>query len=208
MFYHRGEENPKVRYFPEARPFPDILTSIEPLSQNEIETLISIWRMQKEIRCGLTLLEEDQPDIIMLDGSVLPVLDNREFKQSEFLMQQYLNLKALYRKLYTNCQRNRTALCGVVKDSRSAILTSKLAAILPHLSRLKGFEQLIEIDYRPIVRQLRDTDLLFQVLDTNERTFEFLLTDFNDDTDKDLPTPLNEFLSSSFFNCSSSNCLM
>jgi hypothetical protein len=187
LFYHRKDDNPMVRYFPEEQPFPDILTSIEPLSQNELETLISIWRMQKEIRCGLSLLEEDQPDIIMLDGSVLPVLDSREVKQSEFLLQQYLNLKALYRKLYSKCQRNRIALCGIVKDSRSAILTNKLAAILPHLSKLKGFEQLIEIDYRPIIRQLRDTDLLFQVLDTNERTFEFLLTKFNDETDKNLP---------------------
>ena len=52
---------------------------------------------------------------------------------------------------------------------------------------LTKFSKLVEIDYRPIVKQLRDTDLLYQVLDTNERTFEFLLTNFNDESDKDLP---------------------
>ena len=72
--YHRKDNKPLVRYIPEEQPFPDILTSIEPLSQNEIESLISIWRMQKEIKCGIDLLEEDHPDIIILDGSVLPVI--------------------------------------------------------------------------------------------------------------------------------------
>ncbi len=187
LFYHRKDSKPLVRYIPEEQPFPDILTSIEPLSQNEIESLISIWRMQKEIRCGIDLLEEDHPDIIILDGSVLPVIDLRQISQSEFLVSQYKKLKAQYRRLYTLCQKNRTALCGVVKDSRSAILTKKLSAILPHLSKLPEFSKLVEIDYRPIVKQLRDTDLLYQVLDTNERTFEFLLSNFNDESDKDLP---------------------
>jgi len=187
LFLHQKESRPVVRYFPEEQPFPDILTSIEPLSINEIDTLISIWRMQKEIRCGISLIEEDQPDLIILDGSVLPVVEFRQVMQSEFLSNQYKNLKTLYRKLYSLCQKNRTALCGIVKDSRSAILTSKLSALLPHLSKLQGFERLLEIDYRMIVKQLRDTDLLYQVLDTNERTFEFLLSNFTDDTDKDLP---------------------
>ena len=187
LFLHQKEERPVVKYLPEEQPFPDILTSIEPLSQNEIDSLISIWRMQKEIRCGISLIEEDHPDIIMLDGSVLPVIDYKQISQSEFLANQFRKLKALYRRLYTLCQKKRTALCGIVKDSRSAILTNKLSALLPHLSKIPEFKNLLSIDYRPIVRQLRDTDLLYQVLDPNERTFEFLLTNFNDESDKDLP---------------------
>ncbi|MHA1198125.1 MAG: DNA double-strand break repair nuclease NurA [Candidatus Heimdallarchaeaceae archaeon] len=187
LFFHRKEANPIVKYFPEEQPFPDILTSIEPLSQNEIESLISIWRMQKEIRCGISLMEDDLPDIIMLDGSVLPVVDIRQVNQSEFLLNQYRKLKALYRRLYTLCQKNRTALCGIVKDSRSAVLTSKLSGLLPHLSKVPEFQKLLNIDYRPIIRQLRDTDLLYHVLDINERTFEFFLSNFNDESDKDLP---------------------
>ena len=186
LFYHQKDDKPQVRYFPEEHPFPDILTSIEPLSQNEIDTLISIWRMQKEIRCGITLLEEDKPDIIMLDGSVLPFIDYKQVNQSEFLLSQYRNLKTLYRRLYSLCEKNRTALCGIVKDSRSAILTNKLSALLPHLGKMPEFDQLIKIDYRPIVKQLRDTDLLYQVLDVDERTFEFFLSKFNDDTDQEL----------------------
>ncbi len=187
LFFHQKDNKPVVRYFPEEQPFPDIVTSIEPLSINDIDTLISIWRMQKEIRCGISLIEEDQPDLIILDGSVLPVVEYRYVFQSEFLSNQYKNLKALYRRLYTLCQKNRTSLCGIVKDSRSAILTNKLSALLPHLSKMPEFEKLLEIDYRTIVKQLRDTDLLYQVLDSGERTFEFLLTAFNDESDKNLP---------------------
>jgi hypothetical protein len=186
LFLHQKDDKPQVRYFPEEQPFPDILTSIEPLSQNEIDTLISIWRMQKEIRCGISLVEEDMPDIIMLDGSVLPFVDYKQVNQSEFLLSQYRNLKTLYRRLYSLCEKNRIALCGIVKDSRSAILTNKLAALLPHLGKMPEFELLLKIDYRPIVKQLRDTDLLYQVLDVDERTFEFFLSNFNDDTDQDL----------------------
>ncbi|MHA1667676.1 MAG: DNA double-strand break repair nuclease NurA [Candidatus Heimdallarchaeaceae archaeon] len=186
LFFYRGTLKPLVRYFPEEQPFPDILTSIEPLSQNDIEALISIWRMQKEVRCGISLIEQDRPDIIMLDGSVLPVIDYKQILQSQFLSVQYRNLKALYRKLYTLCRKNRIALCGVVKDSRSAILTSKLSALLPHLTKKKSFEGLLNIDYRSIIKLLRDTDLLFQVLEKNERTFTFHLSSFNDEIDKEL----------------------
>jgi len=186
LFYHRKENKPIVHYFPEEQPFPDILTSIEPLSQNEIEALISMWRIQKEIRCGISLLEEDVPDIIILDGSVLPFVEYKQISQKDFLMNQYRNIKTLYRRLYTLCKKKRTLLCGVVKDSRSAILTGKLSPLLPHLGKLPEFEKLLKIDYRPIVKQLRDTDLLFQILDQNERTFEFFLSKFNDENDKDL----------------------
>jgi hypothetical protein len=186
LFYHRKENKPIVNYFPEEQPFPDILTSIEPLSQTEIDALISMWRIQKEIRCCISLVEEDVPDIIILDGSVLPFIEYKQISQKDFLMNQYRNIKALYRRLYTLCKKNRTLLCGVVKDSRSAILTGKLSPLLPHLGKLPEFEKLLKIDYRPIVKQLRDTDLLYQILDKNERTFEFFLSKFNDESDKDL----------------------
>ncbi len=122
LFYYVPNSNPIVRYFPEENPFPDIVTSIEPLNQNEIESLISIWRMQKEIKCAISLVKEDLPDIIILDGSVLPYIDYKMINQSEFLVHQYLSLKTL-----------------------------------------------------------------FQVLDQNERTFEFYLSNFNEKFDKNLP---------------------
>ena len=187
LFYYMPKVNPIVRYFPEENPFPDIVTSIEPLDQKEIESLISIWRMQKEIKCAISLVKEDLPDIIILDGSVMPYIDYKMINSSEFLVHQYLNLKTLYRQLYSLCQKHHTALCGIVKDSRSAILTEKISHLLPHLSKLKEFEKLLEIDYRPIIRQLRDTDLLFKVLDQNERTFEFYLSNFNEKFDGNLP---------------------
>ncbi|MHA1400206.1 MAG: DNA double-strand break repair nuclease NurA [Candidatus Heimdallarchaeaceae archaeon] len=179
LFYHTKKDKPKVRYFPEENPFPDILTSIEPLSQNEVEILIALWRMQKEIRCGIELLEQDLPDIVILDGSVLPFVDIKQVQSNTFLLSQYKRVRALYRRLYMLCKKNRSLLCGVVKDSRSALLTKKLSLLLPHLSKMAEFKELLNIDYRPIVRQLRDTDLLFHVLEKNERTFESHLANFN-----------------------------
>ncbi|MHA1115822.1 MAG: DNA double-strand break repair nuclease NurA [Candidatus Heimdallarchaeaceae archaeon] len=185
LFYHNKDEKPKVKYFPEKNPFPDILTSVEPLAQNEIDYLITLWRIQKEIRCAIDLLENDSPDILILDGSVLPVIDVKSIQGNDFLFSQYLRLKALYRRLYILSRKKRCLLCGVIKDSRSAILTRKLSLILPHLSKRPEFKELLDIDYRPIVKQLRDTDLLFNVLDINERTFESHLCKFNE-YEKDL----------------------
>ncbi|MHA1305619.1 MAG: DNA double-strand break repair nuclease NurA, partial [Candidatus Heimdallarchaeaceae archaeon] len=152
LFYHTKKDKPKVRYFPEENPFPDILTSIEPLSQNEVEILIALWRMQKEIRCGIELLEQDLPDIVILDGSVLPFVDIKQVQSNTFLLSQYKRVRALYRRLYMLCKKNRSLLCGVVKDSRSALLTKKLSLLLPHLSKMAEFKELLNIDYRPIVR--------------------------------------------------------
>ncbi len=186
LFFHQPNNKPYVRYFPSKNPFPDILTSIEPLRSTEVDLLIGMWRMQKEIRCAISLLEQDLPDIIILDGSVSPLVDLREVKQSNYLLDQYIRLKTLYRKLYTLSAKNHTLLCGVVKDSRSAVLSAKLSMLLPHLTKRPELEELLSIDYRPIVRLLRDMDLLYPVLDKYERTFEFFLSYFNDETDHDL----------------------
>ncbi|MHA1685581.1 MAG: DNA double-strand break repair nuclease NurA [Candidatus Heimdallarchaeaceae archaeon] len=187
LFYYLDENKPSVKYIPHDQPIPDILSSIEPLTQNEIETLIDLWRMQKEVRCAIDLAENEIPDLLLLDGSVVPNSDPRFFNQNAFLFDQYLNLKALYRKLYNLCKKNKILLAGVVKDSRSAILTNKLSFLLPHLTKMPEFAELLTIDYRTIIKKLRDTDLLYNVLEAYERSFDFLLHSFNDDTDKDLP---------------------
>jgi len=187
MFYYKNEKKPTVFYYPSEHPLPDILTSIEPLKQNDIDALISLWRMQKEIKCALNVIESTTPTIIILDGSVFPNVEYRQVAQNTYLSAQYARLKALYRKLYVLCQKKRVLLCGVVKDSRSAILTNKLSSILPHLTKQPEFNELLKIDYRSIIKQLRDTDLLFRVLDIRERTFHFLLSRFNNEIDKDLP---------------------
>lgn len=187
LFYYLDANKPLVRYIPSDHPLPDILSSIEPLSANEIESLIDLWRMQKEVRCAIDIAENEIPDLLLLDGSVAPNADPRFLSQNEFLYDQYLGLKALYRRLYNLCTKNKIMLAGIVKDSRSAILTNKLSLLLPHLTKKPPFTELLSIDYRTVIKQMRDTDLLFNVLEPNERSFDFILRSFNDETDKDLP---------------------
>jgi hypothetical protein len=77
----------------------------------------------------------------------------------------------LYEKLYEKCEEHGTLLVGVVEDSRSTRFAQILSEILPSfIKKYPELFKLLQIDYRGIIQQIKDTDLLYRVLKTQERT--------------------------------------
>ena len=173
VFHFGPKDGPSVEFFPDAFPEPIVKPVLSSLSSIELDQLASLERLSAELRVTLSVLEEFQTDLILIDGSLFSHPRDRPASGSE-VYEKYQEVMALYRQLYNKAQKSRTTLVGVVKDTRSTRVVSILGEILPHIIRKPAiFEMMQGVDYRWLLKISRDSDLLDTFLDEGERTFAF-----------------------------------
>ena len=170
-FDKRGK--PFVEYYPEECPSPRIISNLEPLSLFDFELNTSLERIRTELNAAIEVLDFRHLDVLLMDGSITPILSDRP-QASSTILPKYKTLIRLYEKLYSKCKKQATLLCGIVKDSRSTRFTQILGSIIPHLmNRTSSLRKLLKLDYRKAILRIRDTDLLYRVLEVGERSFIF-----------------------------------
>jgi hypothetical protein len=104
-------------YHPSRSPEPsvEIKTSLD---EHEANLFRSLVRLKNEIHCANEAVEKFKPDLLLLDGSLLPVPSDIPAKNSQ-LRPMYDSLLETYVKLYSrDC-----LFCGVIKDSRARRLS-------------------------------------------------------------------------------------
>lgn len=164
---------PFVEYYPEKCPSPQIISNLEPLSLFDSELNTSLERIRSELNVAIEVLDFHHLDILFMDGSITPVLSDRPHSNSAVLP-KYKTLIRLYEELYSKCKKENTLLCGIVKDSRSTRFAQILGGIIPHLiNQVSSLNKLLKLDYRRTVLRIRDTDLLYRILNIGERSFIF-----------------------------------
>ncbi len=104
-------------YHPSRSPEPsvEIKTSLD---EHEANVFRSLVRLKHEIQCANNAVEKFKPDLLLLDGSLLPVPSDIPAKSSQ-LRSMYDDLLESYRKLYSH----DCLFCGVIKDSRARRLS-------------------------------------------------------------------------------------
>jgi hypothetical protein len=173
VFQFGPREGPTVKFFPEPFPEPSVKPVLLTLSGPELEQLASLQRIAAEIRVALAVLEEFRTDVVLMDGSLSYHPRDRPQSGSP-VYERFQEVLALYRQLYKKAKKTGTALVGIVKDSRSTRITQVLGEILPHVLRAPQiFERMQGIDYRWLLKNSRDCDILDTFLKEGERTFAF-----------------------------------
>jgi hypothetical protein len=173
IFEFGPKEGPTVRFFPEPFPEPMVKPVMLTLSGPELEQISSLERIATEIRVALAVLDEFHTDIVLLDGSLLYHPRDRP-QLSSPAYGKFQEVMALYRQLYNKAKAGGVALVGIVKDSRSMRVANILGEILPHVLRdPEIFEKMQGIDYRWLLKNSRDCDILDTFLEEGERSFAF-----------------------------------
>jgi hypothetical protein len=105
------------KYHPSRSPEPsvEIKTSLD---EHEANLFRSLVRLKYEIQCANEALEKFKPDLLLLDGSLLPVPSDIPAKSSQ-LRPLYDGILESYKKLYSQ----ECLFCGVIKDSRARRLS-------------------------------------------------------------------------------------
>jgi hypothetical protein len=170
IFTYGSGGNLDVSYYPEETPLPTIISNLQPSSIPDFELRTSIERITCELQLAIALQEYAKVDLIVLDGSIVPQLSDRPPFYST-LAGRYKKVVQLYETLYKSCVDTGTLLAGVVGDSRSIRYMQILGQLFPHLiEKIPSLKKLLEFDYRKVVQQTKDVDLLGEVLEPGERT--------------------------------------
>ncbi len=155
----------RTDYYPAAFPTPKVLIISDPFSEDEFIMNSSLERVKEEISLATTAAEKFSPDLLLLDGSVVPHSNDKPQKTSP-LNKRYLGLLETFKKLYGAC--SSVLLVGCIEDSRARkfceIISQEILSKIdsPHVSELQK-----------ILFGTRDTNLLYHILDYGERTCVF-----------------------------------
>jgi hypothetical protein len=170
IFTYGANDKLEVSYFPEETPIPDIVSNLQPSPIPDFELRTSIERITCEIQLAIELQDYTKVDLIILDGSIVPQLSDRPPSYST-LTRRYEKVVELYENLYKSCIESGTLLVGVIEDSRSIRYMQIIGRLIPHLvEKIPSLKRVLELDYRRVIQQTRDTEFLQRVLNPRERT--------------------------------------
>lgn len=178
IFTYGSNGKLEVGYFPEVTPLPNIISSLQPSPIPDFELRTSIERITCEIQLAIQLQDYTKVDLIILDGSIVPQLSDRPPSYST-LTRRYEKVVELYEDLYKSCIESGTLLVGVIEDSRSIRYMQIIGRLIPHLvEKVPGLKRILDLDYRRVIQQTRDTEFLQRVLGPGERTPVFRYAEF------------------------------
>ncbi len=116
VFEYEKSKLKNTEYYPKSFPEPKYIVKF---GLDEFNSIIfkSLYRLELEISLAIELVKKYNPKIMLLDGSISILAQDRPSEDSE-LIELYKNVINLYKRLYTICQEKRIILIGVVKDSK------------------------------------------------------------------------------------------
>ena len=167
VIYDYTDGNLKVEYYPEAMPSPIPRAVNDPLDDLGFELNSNIERQIAEITTATEVLEKYEPDILLLNGSVIPHYTFVPEKGS-FVYVNYENMIAAYNKLFETVKDKKTILAGVIEDSRGTRFCEILSKAMN-----TNFDPNLPAEFKIVLNSTRDTNLLSYVLNHGNRTLVF-----------------------------------
>jgi len=173
--YHNGELK-DYKYFPSMYNLPKPYLSSSSLELEEIMWNTSISRLEKELDATSLILGQTTPQLLLLDGSIIPQYINKPTKDCP-QKKKYTHLISKFQHLYQEVRERKIFLAGCIEDCRA----SRFFTILKD----EVFQE------KAIDFELFDSFLVFSIIDENQRTGIFkyskdsknhpILSDFPED---------------------------
>jgi hypothetical protein len=165
FIYNQGKLD-KVDYYPSSNPLSTPKMLMEPFSDNELTSCYNFERQIMEIDSTTQAIKKLKPDIVFLDGSVIPHYvhkpDNHKLKH------YYEDMVKTYKELFKTAKDQKVILSGVIEDSRGVKFCDILARRV--MSKM-GAELASEL--QTVLEKTKDSNLLFYTLRKGERTCIF-----------------------------------
>lgn len=170
LFYYKNNKLDKVEYYPKAIPSPIPKVVFDPLTDVEFEINSNYERQLIEVNNARELVEKFEPNILFLNGSIIPHYTDRPAEHSS-LFPTYKKLIESYVKLFYKAMEKGTILAGVIEDSRG----TRFCEVINQVIMAKIQEA---TDIKLLLNRTKDTNLLTYALKLNERSLIFKYSSF------------------------------
>ncbi|MBR9682113.1 MAG: DNA double-strand break repair nuclease NurA [Candidatus Aenigmarchaeota archaeon] len=149
----------EVDYYPSPIVSPKLTIITDPYDDTDFSKSASLERQKTEIELALEVFNKFNPDLLLLDGSIVPHMNDRAGKDSN-ASEKYQNVLNIFSNLYKSANGK---LAGCVEDSRGR----RFCDILK--------KKITDDALKKILDGTKDTNLLYHILETGERTCVFRL---------------------------------
>ncbi|MBD3210042.1 hypothetical protein GF318_01530 [Candidatus Micrarchaeota archaeon] len=122
-FFYRNSKLGSFSHYPSRKPEP-ALQYREGLDEHEASVFRSLARLRQELLCSREMIEKFSPDVLLFDGSLLPLPSDKP-PEGSGLCSLYQEVVSLYDSVFSACRD--TLLCGVIKDSRARKLGAEFS---------------------------------------------------------------------------------
>jgi len=156
----------EANYYPSTNPISAPKILMEQFSDNELSSCYNLERQIMEIQTTIDSIKKMKPDVVFLDGSVIPHYVNKP--DNHVLIKYYDKMIEKYKELFEVSKEKNVILAGVIEDSRGA----KFCDIINRRVMTKMGSELSE-ELQKILEKTKDSNLLFYVLKKSERTCIF-----------------------------------
>jgi len=165
LFGYKDGKLTDTEYFPDAFPSPVPKIVFDPFSDVEFEMNSNMERQIMEIDTAREVVEKFKPDVLFLNGSIVPHYSERPTRNSALNL-SFDKMIESYTGLYSSIKHSNTILAGVIEDSRGTrfceVVNQKI---------LEGIQNIDSI--KLLLNTTRDSSLLSHVLNQGERSFVF-----------------------------------
>ncbi len=176
-YHFHDNKDAKIEYFPDLNGFNNYMIKGNLLINNEqytdISTSLDMNFMEIQLINKLINNSTDI-DFIIIDGSVVIMPINLLFSKDPLISNKYDILLKEYQKLYQNCREKGIIIIGSIKDTRTSalcnLLRDAIQLLKPNYSYLS---ELLDINYREVIKYFSDLDLFNRLLNKNERSCIF-----------------------------------
>ncbi|MGB9576886.1 MAG: DNA double-strand break repair nuclease NurA [Candidatus Norongarragalinales archaeon] len=103
----------------------------------EVAWMKSLKRLGVELDCALGVLKKFSPQVLLLDGSIVPQTADKPPRESR-VFSEYERVIEKYLRLYGEVEERGALLAGVVKDSRAKHFAAIVASCFPEARGLLG----------------------------------------------------------------------
>ena len=153
----------KVEYFPSPLPSPTPQIILDPLSELDFELEANIRRQTSEIDTALNCLKIFKPDVLLLDGSIIPHYTFQPSKDS-FVFESYERMISKFNEFFGEALKSKTLIAGVIKDSRGKRFCDLAANFL---------SEKLDVSLKTLLERIKDSHILSYILSPGEKTLAF-----------------------------------
>lgn len=165
FIYNQGKLE-KANYYPSSNPLSIPKMLMGSFSDNELNSCYNFERQTMEIQATIDAIKKMKPEVVFLDGSVIPHYVNKPDNQE--LKKYYKDMIEKYKELFEVVKKQGIILSGIIEDSRGVKFCDILnRRVMSHM----GSELAKEL--KQILDKTKDSNLLFYVLKKGERTCIF-----------------------------------
>jgi NurA domain-containing protein len=178
IYEFNRDTGPNITYFPPINQNDNycFYSDFKQFSEKFTTQIAGLRRSYTENTMLLRYLQKTEqiPDVILLDGSLLPPPPIQLSYENKNYLENYSECVKSYQDLYNLTKEKGIILLGSVKDTHSTKFCELLARSIPFfLRKYKELKPFQELPHRQLIHYFTDSEFFFKILKPRQRSLAF-----------------------------------